>query len=50
VPLHDGLLFARKHACCAFFETSAKTGFNIQEAVANALLKTEQVLLLYLWT
>mmetsp|Transcript_6671 Transcript_6671/g.10077 ORF Transcript_6671/g.10077 Transcript_6671/m.10077 type:complete len:175 (+) Transcript_6671:1604-2128(+) len=48
VSLEDGLIFARQNMCASFFETSAKTGYNIKEALSNALLKSEQGRLEYL--
>lgn len=44
VTTEQGLLFARRHSCSSFYETSAKTGYNVRDAINNAVLKTEQVL------
>jgi MFS family permease len=41
--LEEGLVTARDIGCCAFFETSAKTGYNVKEALSNSVLKCEQV-------
>lgn len=41
VTFEDGVLFAKRFGCASFFEVSARTGRNINEALTNAILQVE---------